>query len=296
MLQPAILLYHSVVAGPPKHDTFALRVAAENFAAQMQYLKAQRTVLSLSEFTHLFERDRLPKDAVALTFDDGYADNAKIVAPLLKREGLPATFFVCTGLLGLEFWWDRLERLIYTAKDLPSELTLSSKGVPVKVRTALRANCVIALWSILRSEEPKARDVTIDRLADGLEVETINASSVSLAPDHVSILAADLFELGAHTVNHNSLTMLGRKELWWEVSQSKADCELLGCCVVSSFSYPHGEFDQTAQEVLFAAGFELACAVGGTNVRRGDSRFALPRIHIENWSAEEFARRLEEND
>ena len=47
--------------------------------------------------------------ALAITFDDGYADNAEIAAPILDRLGLNATFFVSTGAIGARnpFAWDR---------------------------------------------------------------------------------------------------------------------------------------------------------------------------------------------
>lgn len=46
---------------------------------------------------------------LAITFDDGYRDNHRAAAPELERQGLPATFFVATALLGSATtpWWDR---------------------------------------------------------------------------------------------------------------------------------------------------------------------------------------------
>ena len=46
---------------------------------------------------------------LSITFDDGYRDNIEIAAPILKRLGLPAAFFVATGFIGTDYTppWDR---------------------------------------------------------------------------------------------------------------------------------------------------------------------------------------------
>ena len=55
-------------------------------------------------------RDKVPPQGLAvLTFDDGWCDGLTTVAPLLKRLGLRATFYLCPGLFGETFWrWGEL--------------------------------------------------------------------------------------------------------------------------------------------------------------------------------------------
>jgi len=101
-----VLTYHRVNDRHP-HDR--LTVHPDAFAAQMEALAASgRPVVSLREtLPALRGAAPLPSRSVALTFDDGYADNLAHALPILSRFGFPATFFVVTGLMGTERTLDR---------------------------------------------------------------------------------------------------------------------------------------------------------------------------------------------
>ena len=55
--------------------------------------------LSLDKLVEGFGRRWLPERAVAVTFDDGYADNLEVAAPILVEHGIPATLFVAADLV-----------------------------------------------------------------------------------------------------------------------------------------------------------------------------------------------------
>jgi peptidoglycan/xylan/chitin deacetylase (PgdA/CDA1 family) len=105
-------------------DPYLLRVRKTNFEEQMDVLARRGCVMPLREMAARHREKRLPDGAVAITFDDGYADNLRVAKPILKQRGLPATVFMTAGSIGREreFWWDELERIVLRTAELPSEL------------------------------------------------------------------------------------------------------------------------------------------------------------------------------
>ena len=95
-------------------------------------------------------------------------------------------------------------------------------------------------------------------------------------------------EMGSHTCSHPRLTTLAVPERWEEISRSRADIEDRLGHTVSSFCYPHSEFDQTDVDLVEKAGY--ACAVV-TAFRRGIPlrRFTLRRVGVyQNTSSWRF--------
>jgi sugar transferase (PEP-CTERM/EpsH1 system associated) len=91
-----VLLYHRV--SDEVRDNLTVGVA--QFDRQMALLKRHCHVLTLDEALAATPVPRSNRPRVAITFDDGYLDNYATAAPILRRHGLPAAFFVTTGIIG----------------------------------------------------------------------------------------------------------------------------------------------------------------------------------------------------
>jgi peptidoglycan/xylan/chitin deacetylase (PgdA/CDA1 family) len=86
------LCYHSVA------PTGGVSLRPQAFREQLAWLKERCNVVPFSEIHPAsLRRDRRP--IVAITFDDGYRDNHEHALPALVDVGLPAAFFVTTGLI-----------------------------------------------------------------------------------------------------------------------------------------------------------------------------------------------------
>jgi peptidoglycan/xylan/chitin deacetylase (PgdA/CDA1 family) len=106
-----IVTFHRVSATLPED---ALTCSAEKFAAFCDFFRSYFKVLPLAEQVAACSRGEDLGGTLSITFDDGYRDNCEVAAPILRRAGLPATFFVATGFVGSE-------RIAPWDKHLPSQ-------------------------------------------------------------------------------------------------------------------------------------------------------------------------------
>lgn len=91
---PRVIYYHSV------HPCDDNSMHPDIFRKHMQWLIDNKyTILPLSTLMDKHIVDTLPRNSVAITFDDGYLDNYEFVLPILEDMKLQATFFVVSGLI-----------------------------------------------------------------------------------------------------------------------------------------------------------------------------------------------------
>src|SRR5262249_16377676 len=101
MTRALVLTYHAIGAGPPP-----LFVEPSLLATHLDcVVESRATVLTVSRFAAALREGSLPERAVALTFDDGFANVHEEAAPLLAERGLTATVFCVAGHLGGRSDW-----------------------------------------------------------------------------------------------------------------------------------------------------------------------------------------------
>lgn len=318
-----ILLYHRVTELPS--DPNLLAVTPQHFAAHLEVLRKHARPVRLQQLSQDLHKGSLPSRAVAVTFDDGYADNLYNAKPLLERYDIPATVFITTGYIGhgREFWWDELNGLLLQPETLPESLCLSINSITyqwelgegdrshefssggvrkVSPREAYgpssRLQLFRSLLGLLRPlPENQRREVLNELLAWSGHASTVRPTHRPLAPEEVVRLAeGGLIEVGAHTVTHPVLASLPVALQRKEIVQSKTYLENILGTSVNSFAYPFGFGSNfyTPESVVLVrqAGFSCACSAHADIVWRRTDRFRLPRIAARSWDGEEFARRL----
>ena len=300
-----ILGYHSVTE--MSSDPYSLGIAPQHFAEQLELLRKYGHPLSLQELLQAFRNGHVPRRAVALTFDDGYADTLYTAKPLLERYHIPATVFITTGAPGREFWWDELNRLLLTPETLPESLALTIKGRAYEwtvrdsgenqLQRAAADPRLRLLWSLhqeLRPLSAEERQRVLARLQIWTgAVSPDQLSRRALSADEVLELAqGGLIEVGAHTVTHTPLAGLSPAMQQSEILQSKRYLEELLAQPVTSFSYPHGSLSDSTVAVVRETGFACACTSFNDIAWRGSNRFQLPRLWVRDWDGDRFRRWL----
>ena len=86
-----------------------LTCSVELFERYCQFFADHFRVVPLRHLVEKLEQKAKLNRELAITFDDGYRDNLEFAVPVLRRFGLPATFFVVTQFIGTDFaaWWDK---------------------------------------------------------------------------------------------------------------------------------------------------------------------------------------------
>jgi peptidoglycan/xylan/chitin deacetylase (PgdA/CDA1 family) len=315
---PLILLYHRIEDLPS--DPQLLCVRRDHFAEHLAVLRDFFTPVSLSTAVESARRTAADRH-VAVTFDDGYADNLHNAKPLLQEYGVPATVFVTSDYVdsGREFWWDELERILLEPGILPEVLKVQLNQSVITWALEDHATYVTQSrsdhreWTLRESEDPTIRHTIYRDLLSLLRDQPDSARQAVLAqlrstaqiqeearPTHRPLTAAelrsldgDLVEIGAHTQTHPVLAGLPITEQWREIAGGARQLRERIGRRPSAFAYPygwHGEYTRATVALVRSLGFKRACSAFPPWHARFHSRFELPRVVVHDCDGDTFAR------
>lgn len=253
----------------------------ERFETVLDFFVEQMTVLPLTEALQRVKAGTLKKNVVALTFDDGYPEWAELVAPLLKRRNLSATFYVTTEQLdGNALWHERIAAAVRAAPKQGFRLPKGFSGYESPLNNQTRSRLVLHLQERLKYMPLAEREVAIRNLE--AQAETPLQLPKNFSSEQVRYLHSQGFEIGAHTVRHPILVKVDDREALEEIGGAKETLEAIIAGKVTSFAYPNGlvdrDFSERDVKLAKKCGYESAVITGGGVVDRNTNLMLLPRF------------------
>lgn len=294
--EPIVLIYHRVAED--LIDSQLLAVTPRHFEQQLEVLSEHCRVLDLEELLDEAGRGIFRPNTVAITFDDGYSDNFIQALPILERHKLPATFFVVSGMVGRdrEFWWDALERILFTGQSLPAYLEIFVGEQPMRLAMSTAADRFQAyefLCNSCRTIAPEMLVEIINQLCQwaGLSACARLSHRPVTAAELAEFAKSPLVEIGSHTVDHAFLATLSLDQQRFQLAASKQQLENFIRKAVRFISYPWGSPETFSSDTVAIAG-EVGYQAGIANIQDTVhlpfNKFAVPRLLVRNWCGDDF--------
>lgn len=272
-----VLLFHRVL---PENDSL-LRgdPDREAFDSLIGYLNEHATILPLPEAIARARSGSLPPASLSITFDDGYADNATVALPVLRKHGVSATFFVATAYLdGGRMWNDTVIEAIRRCPD--GQLDLSDCGLGRHLLTAENRFTVIdGLISTIKHRDMSERQSLADEI--GSRSRDLPDDLMMTGPQ-VRELAAAGMTIGAHTHSHPILTRLEDDEARRDIAHGREVLNSLTGDKIELFAYPNGkpgqDYDARHVRMVREMGFAAAVSTAPGVTTATSDYWQLPRF------------------
>ncbi|HYN69040.1 MAG TPA: polysaccharide deacetylase family protein [Candidatus Eisenbacteria bacterium] len=294
-----VLLYHRAANVSP--DPWRLAVTPNHLHEHLDILARYTRTTTARKLRASMDRGRIQSGTVLVTFDDGYADLATEVRPLLDRADVPASVFIVSSAIDMnrEFWWDALERSLLGTEPLPDRLSLRL-GEALRewdVASVSRDQLHLEVYVAVRSERPIIRDALADQVLAwaGLSTESRPSHRTLRATELEQLAVDDLVEIGAHTHGHAWLAGLAADDQRAEIEGGRAELEARIGRPIDTFAYPHGlsgDIAPDTTEIVREAGFGSAFMSVPGRVHPASDAHALPRLFVEDQDGESFSELL----
>ena len=263
-----VLAYHRVA--DTTSDPYNITVSTLTFERHLRLLKRHWNVVALDVLVDRMENGTCHDSSIAVTFDDGYADNLETAAPIAAALGVPLTVFVTAGpVLDGEplFWWDALAEA--TAGPVREVLHPALRRVPAPERSRIIRTLAMTPPS-----------------SCGRPMTTTELRMLARIPG---------ITIGSHTMTHSALGALPAAEQQVELQSSKERLEDAVGRPITLMSYPFGQrADISADTIVLAmtSGYRAAFTATGRAIVPGENPHALSRVIVHECNETALSDRI----
>jgi len=186
----------------------------------------------------------LPRGAIWVTFDDAHPGVLANALPLLEARSVPATMFVCPGVIDCErpFWWQLIELALSNGQAIPLE------GISWRTQSVVTR---------LKQVPDPVRRETVARVEEELENAGLSRVVVQTTTSALRLWLDAGLDLGNHTWDHPCLDTCSVEEQRRQITEADAWLRDLTGRRPQLFAYPNGNTAAASRRLLAEHGYAV---------------------------------------
>ena len=244
-----IFLFHGVIDKNP----FKIRNYTKKHLSKKEFIKVLNDLskrgncMSLDQVRYNIENKIDFEDySYSITFDDGFYNNYKIAAPILKKKELYATFYLTTSFIEKNetSWIDKIEHMIEKVKT-KKIINVFNKKFKIDNNKRVKINFLNSIRYLAKKDNTDFNKLVLDiKKQLGFNYKLNNLNNIldkKMNWKQVRKLnQCKYFTVGGHTVNHPILSFLSnveaKKEIFNSINTIKKNTKIK----IKHYSYPEG--------------------------------------------------------
>jgi peptidoglycan/xylan/chitin deacetylase (PgdA/CDA1 family) len=287
-----VLRYHAVAPDGAASGTYAgpdITIPRRLFAAQMRFLRGAYTLVPLAVIVEAVARGAAPAPGtLAVTLDDGYADNYDQAFPVLRALGIPATIYVATEPVdgGPALWTSELRVAVMASRAAALKVEIGGGHQFALDSAEARQRTVKELTNILVPVDASLRRRILTTLRSELDVNGAgDCAGLMLTSAQILEMHQAGVTIGAHTQTHSNMTLITPEQARNEIGGSRERLEAIIGAPVPDFAYPntggrYPHFNAGVAALLRELGFRSAVTSRPGVIAATSNPYMLSRIGV----------------
>ncbi|HGY56256.1 MAG TPA: hypothetical protein ENK44_11165 [Caldithrix abyssi] len=284
-----ILKYHSVLKEPKEVEhTIGTGIvhSLNTFDEQMALISGKYTPVTMNDLVSFAKGEKkVPRRAVVVTFDDGFADNLEFAAPVLERYGIKAAFYITVNNVENQSlpWFVRLRIAVFNTNRL--EWQIPGIGITYPLHNEEQKYQVfIKACRRCASLPTRKQQEFLENVDASLQTNYPKMENFMLNWDQIKKLAGMGHIIGSHSMSHPNLAYLEQEDLIFELGESKKIIEKQLKKKIDHFSYPNPALEPNWTEKTMQAAHETGYLTAVTSTpgpfNLNDNLHAIRRMWV----------------
>lgn len=283
---PIVIPFYHAVLGKhwlPHHGLFYRR--SQDFIADLDIFIKHFNIIDLPcLLSYLDGNTSLPPRALLLTFDDGFHDVSEVVAPLLKKRGIPAVFFINNSVLTeRKLLFPHLQNmLLHQASDVKGKQhKCSNEAYDLLSSSGLWKGTLYRSITALDSKHAKL----LERIAEIFQIDQVDyciAHKPYLSENDIFELIRQGFHIGSHGWDHTHISEVDLSVQVDHIKSSVFDLCNRFDILYRVFSFPYNDvgISKAVYAALFKSG-DVHVTFGSSLMRSDIHPRSIQRLSFE---------------